>query len=195
MRQGTAERDELARLCAAGEHVAMRDRTHRDIGDDGLAVARRDCDGEWIRAGERRSARGVRQPARRGGRQERDEAPVGELPGPIAECAGGKRARADDEARPRRRVGELRRHDRRKRQVAERARAVPAFVARLGGNPDRSCGGIEARERLEPLDACQAMAGLPASLGREKVQRERLDVIAAKAERREPGTSLAGPHA
>jgi hypothetical protein len=49
-------------------------------------------------------------------------------------------------------MGELRIAGRRERQVAERAAAVPALVARLGGDAFRLRCRVDPVERSEPFD-------------------------------------------
>ena len=63
---------------AAGEHVAVGEVPHRDVGDDRAAVGRRDRDRERVRPGQLRPAVGMAEPARRGRGERGDEAAFGE---------------------------------------------------------------------------------------------------------------------
>ena len=69
-----AERREVVLGRAAGEHVAVGEVPHRDVGDDRAAVGRRDRDRERVRPGQLRPAVGMAEPARRGRGERGDEA-------------------------------------------------------------------------------------------------------------------------
>jgi len=92
----------------------------------------------------------------------------------------------DDQARGLGRILELACADRRKRQIPERAAALPALVAGLGDYALGLRGGIEACQRLEPLDTCETVAALAAPLGIQKVVGKRARVLFRETERTDP---------
>jgi hypothetical protein len=113
----------------------------------------------------------------------------------MTEHPGGEAALGDDHARVLRRIRELRVDDRRKRQVAERPLAAPALVARLGDEPPRLRGRVEAWQRGEPLDAREPMTRLSAPLGVEEVVGEDVGVADAEAEPPQAVEELVGRQA
>lgn len=110
--------------------------------------------------------------ARRGrrGRGDRaDEATLGEPAGVVAEHAGGEAVGGCDHTSMHGRVGELGAHDRLEHEVADGAASLPALVPILGDDALGAGGGVEAGQRLEPRDACEAMPGAAGVLGVEDV--------------------------
>ena len=92
----------------------------------------------------------------------------------------------DDQARGFGRILELARANRGKRQIPERAAALPTLVARLGDHALRLRGRIEARQRLEPVDTCETVPALAAPLGVQKVVGKRARVLFRETERTDP---------
>jgi hypothetical protein len=80
------------------------------------------------------------------------------------------------------RIVELAVADRSERQVAERAAPFPALVARLSDDALRLGRGIEAVERLEPLDPGEPVPALAAALGVQEVIGERARIGGREAE-------------
>src|SRR5207249_4149598 len=121
------------------------------------------------------------------------ETAVGEPARPVAEHPGREAALCDDDARVRGRIGELRVADRRERQVAERAAAVPSLVTRLRDDAFRGRRRIDVRQRRQPVDAAEAVAALPATLGVEEVVGKRLRIALREAESGETRGGLHRP--
>ena len=129
---------------------------------------------------------GDAQAARRGRREQRDEARrAASAPHPVAERAGRERARADDEPRA---LGggsaSWARDDRGERQVAERAVAVPALVARLRDDP---CAGAPRPVQRRPASRATRCARARARAARAPPRRG----SARRASRRRPRRSRA----
>jgi len=85
--------------------------------------------------------------------------------------------RGNDHARPFRRIGKLSLHDCGESQVAQRAAAVPALVPALGDLDLGPRRRVEIRQRREPVDARETVAGAATPLGVEEVVGERLGVL------------------
>src|SRR5207248_2833953 len=68
------------------------------------------------------------------------------------------------------------------REVAERARPIPALVPGLGRHAHRTRPRVELVPALEPDDAGDTVAGLAARLRVEEVRGERLHVVGAESE-------------
>ena len=131
----------------------------------------------------------MRQPRRRGGGQRGGEAAVRQPPDPVAEHARGKAVRRHDYPGVLGRLREQRVADRREREVAERAAAVPALEAGAGEDELGPRRWIEALERREPVDAREAVPELPPPLGVEEVVGERPRVGVGEPERGQPTES------
>src|SRR5207248_1574677 len=80
--------------------------------------------------------------------------------------------------------------DRGERQVAERAAPLPALVTSLGDHALGLRARVETLQRLEPLDACEAVPTLAAPLGIEEVVGERPRVLVGEADRTEPSERI-----
>ena len=121
------------------------------------AVRARDADRERVRAGQRRAAVGCGEPRRRGRGQRCRQPALGEAAHPVAERAGREAApRRRRRGRARAASASAASQIARERQVAERAGAVPALVARLGDDPLGRARRVEAVERLQPVDRARA---------------------------------------
>ena len=151
------------------EDVAVRDRAHRDVGDDRPPVRARDRDRERIRPGQRLAALGMRQPRRRRRRQRRDQAALGELAHPVPEHPGReavarRRPHGPWPAGPRAARGRLR-----PGSGSRGRRARPSARTRARRGSSRGVHRVEIRERRQPLDPRQAVPAASARLGVEKV--------------------------
>ena len=92
----------------------------------------------------------------------------------------------DDQPRSLGRVLELARADRREREVAECAAALPALVAALRDDTFGRGSRIEAGQSLEPFDTSKPVSALAAPLGVEKVVGKRAGVLFRETERTDP---------
>ncbi len=178
-----AERHQLVLGRAADEHVAGRDRSHRDVRDHGRAVARGNRDREGVRPCERRAAFRMGEALRRGRREGRDEPALRKPSHPVPEGTGGEATPRDDDARALGRIRKRRAHDRLEHEVAQRAVAVPALETPLRLDEQRPCARVEL-EAGEPLDADEAVARLASPLSVGEVRDQDLRGFHVEAERR-----------
>ena len=95
----------------------------------------------------------------------------------------GKHCVRDDDARARRGRGELGVDDRRERQVAERAAALPALVALVRDDALGTRGRVELGQRGEPVDPRGAVALAAARVGVEEVVGEDAGLALGEPER------------
>jgi hypothetical protein len=146
-----AEREELCLVGGARQDVAVRDLSHGDVGDEWPPVRARDSEGEGVRSRKRRPAIRTAETPRRGRRQRGDETSLSQAAHPVAEKAGREAARREDDPPSFGRLGELCLDDPCKRHVPERAFAVPALVAGLGGQAARVGSWVEL-DLTEPRD-------------------------------------------
>ena len=170
-----------------GEHGAVGDGAHRDVGDDRLAVARRDRDRERVRARERRAAGRRRQAAAARSRSapRRDRRPRAGAPSSRASRSGTcacrrRRARAPAARRaaPRRRLRASGSRARRRRPSARSPARRRTRCGRASSGSSSHVSSHSIRERPWP--------SWPRALRVEEVRRERLDVLGAEAERGQP---------
>jgi hypothetical protein len=89
---------------------------------------------------------------RRGSSESCDEPSVGKASGPVAENARREALVRDDDAGALGRRRQLGLDDRRKRQVTERAAALPTLVALVGDDPLGARGRVEVGERRQPVE-------------------------------------------
>src|SRR5262249_51957274 len=92
----------------------------------------------------------------------------------------------DDQARVLGTVHERGLDDRRQRQVAERAVAVPALVLVLVHLAPRARLRVDVGKRLQPVDPREPVPGLAVRLGEEEVVRERPRRAVVEPERAKP---------
>jgi hypothetical protein len=178
-----AERNEILLCGVSVQHVSIGDLPHRDIGDERAAVGARHGNCEGVRAGQGRPAVGRGQPWRRGRRQGDSEPALSEPSDPVAEEAGRKAMRGDHEACPVGGLGQLSLDDAREGQIPDRAVAVPALVSRLGRDPARLGAGIEIRQRAQPRDPGDPVAGTAPAIRFLEVVGKRPRVGLREAER------------
>jgi hypothetical protein len=116
------------------------------------------------------------EPRGRGRRQRGNKPVLGELPHPVAEIAGRKAARGDDEPGSLGRVEELTFDDAGEQEVAKRAVPLPALVAVLDDDALRRRARIEVGEFGEPVEARSPVPGAVAPVGLLEVIGERARV-------------------
>jgi hypothetical protein len=91
--------------------------------------------------------------------------------------------RGDHEPCPLRRLGQLSLDDAREREVPDGAVAIPALVSRFGRNPARLGTSIEVRQRTQPRDPRDPVAGTAAAIRVLEVVCKRPRVGFGEAER------------
>src|SRR5277367_4725526 len=115
------------------------------------------------------------QAPRRVSRQQRNQPSLSESSRPVAEGAGRKDRRRNNNASCGWGIGQLRSDNRRKRQVAERAIAIPPFVTLFVDDPALASFGMDFQHSLDPLDAHEPVALGSALLRTEDINGEHLD--------------------
>ena len=184
VRQRAAERDDSGRG-AAGEHVAVRDRSHRDIGYDGFAVARRSRSrSDSSRSTAPRRPGGASRAGGGGGEEAPETHPWASTADPVAERTGREAMKARTEAGSDGGFAAIRR-----RRYANQVQIAEAHLHRPSGRgrcrrpsfTGRADGSIPWG--LQPRDPRKAVSELAAPLGVAEMGKQRPHAVVTEPER------------